>query len=180
MMQNEQVEIPYPIGVPPMGMQMPSEKADILDKIKPDAIVETLMHRLMGEEKINGVWKAQKEVKTRALNFQGAWDIANLMLSASSQNVSISKVSDADIRRRTESIVETALIMCQRNWREYGITGSDQIYFVKEIVLTNTFFTLKQPENGGIQNLIKGTTHDQRVITNQEKGGGILNSIIRR
>lgn len=167
---------PYP-QMPGMGQ---GEKADIIDKIKPDVIVETLMHRLMGEDKINGKWVKIGALQNRSLTFQGAWDIANLMLPASSQNISISKVADSDIRKRTENIVETAMIMCQRNWREYGITGSDQIFFVKEIVLTNTFFTLKQPEGGSIQGLIKGITHEQRLVQSNENKGGILSSLIRK
>lgn len=163
-----------------MPMMAPSEKADLLDKIRPDLVIEVIRYKLMGQEMINGRWREVPALKNRKLTQLGAWEITNLMFPASTTNVSISKIKDADIRKRTESIVHTALRMCLRNWKEYGITGSDQIHFVKEVVQTNTFVTLKQPDEGSIQNLIKGTTHEQRMVSSEEKKPNWLASVIRR
>lgn len=168
----------FPTGVP---MNMPSEKADLLDKIRPDDIVETIRHRLMGEEFVKGRWIKIPHIANRSLTFKGAWDISNLMLSASSRNVSISKLKDDDIRKRTTSIVETAMLMCLRNYKEYGITGSDQIHFVREIVHTNSFVTLKQPDEGSIQKLLGTTTSEVRSVSSEEqRGGGFFSRMFRK
>lgn len=161
------------------------EKGDLLDKIRPEEIVEIYRNKLLGKDFINGEWVVIPELKGRALSFLGAWEIANLMLSASSQNVSISNLTDQEIKKRTRSTCRTSMIMCLRNWREYGITGADQYYFVKEIVMTNTLVSLKQPMHEGIRKLLKGTTQEQKQIvenTNENKGGmgKLLKGMIRK
>lgn len=163
---------------PPKGYSSPranypptisgGEKADLLDKIKPDLIVEIIRHKLMGEEKENGKWIKKEALKERSISESGAWDIANLMIGASSQNVSLSKLTNGEIRTRTLSIVKTAQSMCLKNWKEYNIKGVDQLAFVHEIVFTNTFITLKQPEGGGIRKLIGEITTESRQITSNE------------
>lgn len=158
---------------------MPNDKADLLDKIKPDLIVEVVRHRLMGEELVNGHWEKNPNLEDKSLTFRGAWDLANLMLGVSSQNVALSKLSDREIRARTLSIVKTAMYMCIRNWREYGIKGTDQLWFVYEIIISNTFITLKQPEGEGIRRLLMGTVSESRINTNAEQKGGLM-SIFRR
>jgi len=158
-----------------------SDKADIIDKIRPDLIVEIIRHKLMGEELINGRWESIPDLQDRAISKKGAWDISNLMLSASSQNVSLSKLTDNEIRNRTLSIVKTAQYMCLKNWKEYGIKGTDQLRYIHEIVMSNTFITLKQPEGEGIRKLLMGTTQEQRqVIQTEEKRGFSLFSKNRR
>lgn len=155
------------MSYPPTNIK--GEKADLLDKIKPDLIVETLRHKLMGEVYINGVWKKLDSLKNRAVTEIGAWDLSNLMLGASSQNVSLSKLTNEEIRFRALSIAKTAQSMCLKNWKEYGIKGVDQLYFINEIVFTNTFITLKQPEGGGIRRLISDTTSESRNVSIQEQ-----------
>lgn len=145
-----------------------SDKGDILDKIKPDLIVEIIRHKLMGEELINGKWTKIDVLQERAISPVGAWDISNLMLGASSQNVALSKLTNDEIRARSLSIAKTAQNMCLKNWKEYGIQGTDQLEFVHQIIFTNTFITLKQPQDGGIRDLIKGTTSEQRQVVSQE------------
>jgi hypothetical protein len=117
-------------------------------------IVGDIFHKLLGEEKINGKWIADEELQSRALTKKGAWDIATIMISVSSQNVSLSKLKDHEIRLRALSIARTVQEMCLRNWKEYGIKGPDQLRFVHEIVFSNTFITLKQPEGEGIRKLL--------------------------
>lgn len=152
---------------PPMGSSR-SDKADILDKIRPDKIVEEIRHKLMGEQLINGKWVKIDALRERAISDIGAWDIANLMLSVSSQNVALSKLTDREIRGRALAIARTTQKMCLKNWNEYGIKGIDQLEFIHQIVFSNTFITLKQPEGGGIRALIQGTTSEQRQIVTQE------------
>lgn len=171
--ENNQV-VPAPKGAsnsssasyPPITTR--GEKADLLDKIKPDLIVEVIRNKLMGKEFENGKWVERPELKSRAISALGAWDISNLMIGASSQNVSLSKLNDAEIRARTLSISKTAQLMCLKNWKEYGLKGRDQLSYVNEIVFTNTFITLKQPEGGGIRKLIGDITTESRVINSNE------------
>jgi hypothetical protein len=158
---------PSPGNYPPVQAQR-SDKGDILDKIKPDLIVEIIRHKLMGEELINGKWTKIDVLQERAISPVGAWDMSNLMLGASSQNVALSKLTNDEIRARALSIAKTAQNMCLKNWKEYGIQGTDQLEFVHQIIFTNTFITLKQPQDGGIRDLIKGTTSEQRQVVSQE------------
>lgn len=160
---------------------MPSDKADLLDKIKPDLIVTIIMHRLMGEEFINGKWIKNELLKERAISFTGAWDISNVMLGVSSQNVSLSKLNDKEIRARALEIAITVQEMCLKNWKEYNINGTDQLKFIHQIVFSNSFITLKQPEGEGIRNLIKGVKSETVSYTdNLAKGQGVLGGIFRR
>lgn len=159
---------------PPIAM--PSEKADLLDKIQPDLIIEVIFHRLLGEVFINGKWLKEPSIQSRALTRKGAWDIATLMTPVSSQNVSLSKLKDNEIRARALSISKTAQMMCLRNWKEYGIKGTDQLHFVHEIVFSNTFITLKQPEGEGIRLLLKNIGQGEIGYAPEEQpqGSGIM------
>jgi len=160
---------------------MSSEKADLFDKIRPEEVVELIKQRLMGKE-----YDIQKQEwyypkwKTKGLTERGASEIASLMLSVSSKNVAISKLNDSEIRLRTRAIVRTSMRMCLSNWIEYGITSQDQMDLVAQIVLSNTFITLKQPENAGIRELIKGTTSEVKSISETGQKGGIVSSLFRR
>ena len=156
-----------PMDYPPVQAQK-SDKGDILDKIRPDLIVEVIRHKLMGEELVNGKWIKINVLQKRAISPVGAWDMANLMLGASSQNVALSKLTNEEVRARSLSIAKTAQNMCLKNWQEYGINGTDQLEFIHQIIFTNTFITLKQPQDGGIRDLIKGTTSEQRQVVSQE------------
>lgn len=165
--------------------QMPqllnNDKADLLDKIKPDLIVEVIRRKLMGEELINGEWIKNPLYSAKAITPIGAYSIAILMLSASSQNVSLSKLTDDEIRKRCQKIVNAVVFDCVDNWQLYGIHQPSQLRYIKEIVFTNTFITLKQPEGEGIRRLLAGTITENRITnTNEEKKGGFLSSLIRR
>lgn len=162
-----------PEAFPPMAMPV-SEKADLLDKIKPDLIVEVIRHKLMGEVEVNGAWVKLKTLQERAISETGAWDISNLMLSVSNQNVALSKLKDHEIRARSLAIAKQAIKMCLKNWKEYNIKGTDQLGFIHQIVFSNTFITLKQPENGGIRDLIKNTRTESisHVSQGKPKGDG--------
>ncbi len=157
------------------GMPMPNmdSRSDLLDKIQPNLIIDVIFHRLLGEAEINGRWVKVAELQSRALTKKGAWDIATLMTPVSSQNVSLSKLKDGEIRARALSISKTAQMMCLRNWKEYGIKGTDQLHFVHEIVFSNTFITLKQPEGEGIRNLLRNIGSGEIGYSQQEEQSGI-------
>jgi len=157
--QGQPIDMPQNTG----GIyQSPSNdsKADILDKIRPEAIVEMIRHKLMGEELIDGAWQKVEALKFRSLSEVGAWELANLMVAVSSQNVSISKLRDDEIKPRLRSIVRAAMYKMLRNWKVYGVKGTDQFYYVKEIIYSNTLVSLKQSEGAGIRKMIMGVRHE--------------------
>lgn len=133
---------------------MPNERADLLDKLQPAKIVEEIRRRLLGQEFINGRWITQKYMEMRAISEVGAWEISLLMLPASSQNVAMTKLNANQIKNRLINIARTAQKMCLRNWKEYNIRGIDQLWFVHEIIFTNTLASLNQPEGEGIRKLL--------------------------
>jgi len=133
---------------------MPNERADLLDKLQPAKIVEDIRRKLLGQEFVNGKWITHKYMEMRAISQVGAWEISLLMLPASSQNVAMTKLDSTQIKNRLINIARTAQKMCLRNWKEYNIRGVDQLWFVHEIVFTNTLASLNQPEGEGIRKLL--------------------------
>lgn len=160
---------------------MPSEKADLFDKIKPEVVVEHIRYMLMGYEfdKNRGIWIYNPVFADKALTQVGAWQLSTLMLPVSSKNVTISKLEDDEIRARAKSIVNTAMKMCLRNWKEYGIKSRDQIFFVKEIVLSNSFITLKHPEHAGVRSWLGHASQEIKSIHEEPKKGGFISSLFR-
>ena len=86
----------------PSGQTARGDKADLLEKIRPDAIVEIIRHKLMGEEFDTSTkkWVKIEALNDYALTRLGAEMIANLMLGVSSQNVSLSSLKDREIKSR--------------------------------------------------------------------------------
>jgi len=168
----------------PSGSVQRSDKADLLEKIRPDAFIEIIRHKLMGEEydPKTKKWTPNEAFKDFALTKVGAEQIANLMLSVSTQNVSISFLKDREIKERVLSICKTAQYMALENWIEYGIKRRSQFYFIHEIVFSNSLVVLKQPEGEGIRKLLSGTITENRVYnTNEDKQrGGSIKSLFRR
>lgn len=163
-------------------MIMSSDKADLYDKIRPEDIVESIRYLLMGYEydKNRGAWLFNPHYKNVALSALGAWQLSTLLLPVSNKNVSISKLKDLEIRDRTKILVRTAMKMCLRNWKEYGIRSPEQLFFVKEIILSIAFITLKQPEDAGVRNFIGQVTQESRIVQEQPKKEGYLGAIFRR
>ena len=178
-MDEQQLETANSMGGAYQPVIMPSDKADLMDKIDPTLIVDIIKFQLMGYEynKSKMEWE-QKQKK--GLTPLGAAELCTLMLSVSSKNVSISQLKDDEIRERTKNIHKEAMRMCIRNWKQYGITGADQVGMISQIVVSNTFITLKQPENSGIIKLLMGTTSEVRSIQEAPKKEGMLSGIFRR
>ena len=133
---------------------MANERADLFDKQQPSKVVEDIRRKLLGQELVNGCWVTHPYMKMRAISSVGAWELSLLMLPASSQNVSITKLNAVQIKSRLLNITKTAQKMCLRNWREYNIRGIDQLWFVHEIIFTNSMASLNQPEGEGIRKLL--------------------------
>jgi len=151
----------------PSGQTQRGDKADLLEKIRPDAIVEVIRHKLMGEQfnQETKKWVKIEALKDFSLTRVGAEMIANLMLGVSSQNVSISNLKDREIKERVLSICKTAQYMALENWIEYGIKRRSQFYFIHELVFSNSLVVLKQPEGEGIRKLLAGTISESRVYS---------------
>jgi len=154
-------------GYPPYYYQK-EDKADLLDKIRPDIIVTQVRHYLMGEDLIDDKWVKIPFMKDQALSEEGAWQISTLMLAVSSQNVSISNLTDVEIKRRALSIARTAQYMCIGNLHKFGIKRTDQLDFVNEIVFSNSLVTLKHPFEAGVRKFIQGTRLDTHMYSNNE------------
>ena len=166
--------IPY--GVP----QMPhSDRSDLIDKIKPEAVAELIRHHLLGEELRDGNWEKVPELQDDALTVKGASDLSNLILATASINVSISKLEDHEIKRRVCAICETAIFMCASNWRKYGIKNVGQLWFINQIIFTNALVVLKQAHEASIQELLKGTVQESRLIQTQPKAPSRVKRIVQ-
>jgi len=168
--QDETIVIPYPaaagggLAVPQMTLQ---NKADLIDKIKPEAMVEIIRHRLLGQEWLNDKWVDVEALQQRRLSEVGAWEIANLMLGVSSINISLSKLDDKEIKERAYRIAKAAQYLLLSNWKEYGITNVAQFHYIHEIVFSNTLAVLKQADKASIQELLKGTVTEHRTASTQ-------------
>lgn len=167
------VAVPIQMGSGGGGMAVPQispqNKAELIDKIKPELMVEIIRNRLLGKEWVNNAWIDVKALKDRKLTEIGAWEIANLMLGVSSINISISKFTDREIKQRAFRIAKSAQRMIISNWRLYGITNTAQLHYVHEIVFSNTLAVLKQADEASIQELLKATIYETRTVNQQPK-----------
>lgn len=145
-----------PSGAIPQMTQY-SDRGDLIEKIKPETMVEIIRQRLLGKEFINGSWVDVPALKERRLSEVGAWELANLMLGVSSINISISNLNDREIKERAYRIAKSAQRMLITNWKVYGVKNTSQFYYVHEILFSNTLAVLKQAGQGSIQELLKGT-----------------------
>jgi len=173
---DEVIAIPIPTGSGGGGMAVPQmspqNKAELIDKIKPETMVEIIRNRLLGKEWINNQWVDVPALKNRKLTEIGAWEIANLMLGVSSINISVSKFKDREIKERAYRIARSAQRMMISNWKEYGIKNTSQFYYVHEIVFSNTLAVLKQADEASIQDLLKATVYENRNVTSEKKEAG--------
>lgn len=175
--QNEYMNMP--MGGMPYPM-MRDGKADLFEKINPDSVVVDIAQRLMGKEFKNGEWIENKNLKEIAMTEKGAWRIAIRLSSISNKNTSITNLDDDSIRKIAVRNTAHALVEVANNWKDYGIKSRDQIYLIGDIILNITFIMLKQPENEGIRDLIKGTTQESRIIQDQDRKRGFMEGVFGR
>jgi hypothetical protein len=148
-----------------------SDKADIIDKIRPEKVVELLRRRLMGEvqDSQTGKWAKHPALQKNSLNESGAWDLANLMLAVSNPNTSISKLDDKTIRRRAYEIMNAGVKKMITHMKDYGITNIAQLNYVSEILFSVSFITMKQADNEGIRKMITSIRTENHNITSMDK-----------
>lgn len=157
-MSNDYVTLPMALGgsaVPQISG--PSDRGDLIEKIKPEGMVEIIRQRLLGKEFVGNKWIDVPALQKRRLSEVGAWELSNLMLGVSSINISISKLSDREIKERLYRIAKSAQRMMLSNWKEYGVINVAQFFYVHEILFSNTLGVLKQADDASIQDLLKGT-----------------------
>jgi len=162
-----QPSIPYPIDT--------GSRADLLDKIRPEMIIEILKNKLMGKELDlqTNTWKYNPVLSDNAVSELCATEMSVLILSVSNPNTSISKLKDQEIRKRAYSIMETAIGMILTNWERYEITNASVIAYLADIIYSLTFITMKQADNEGIRKMIVGTRseiHNVQDSPQQSKG----------
>ena len=167
--QSQQSQAPL---APALPYPMPTNKADMLDKIRPEEIVEVIRNRLMGKiiNTSTNKWETNDNLKDNAISEIGAWDMSNLILSVANPNVSISKLNDKEIRRRAFNIMRTSIKMLLANWKQYKITNTAQISFIAEIVFSMAFITMKQCEGEGVRKMIMGTRQEMHQVSEYEVG----------
>jgi len=169
---------------PPANYPQQDSKADLFNEINPGLVIEEIYQRLIGNRfnPTQNKWVPDPALKQIALTETGASAITNLMFPASTRNVSISNLKDEEIKKRLYSLTATVLKMMLDNWKQYGIESTSQIYFVKEIVYTNTLVSLKQPENEGIRRLLNSTISENRSVNtyNEEQNSGGFLGLFRK
>lgn len=160
---------------------LPNDKADLLDKIRPDLIVTRITHILMGEREIKGTWVKDEVLQSMALTESGAWWFSNMLYSIAMQNTSISKLNDKEIRARAMEMARETQRQLLNFWLEFGVKSTAQLSYLHQIMFNITFITLKQPEGEGIRNLIKGVRSEtatfQSDVANKK---GIIGGLFRR
>jgi len=164
--------MPYPI--------MKDSKADLFEKINPNSVVVDIAQRLMGNEYTDGAWVPNPLLKDIAISERGAWRLAVRLSSISNKNTSITNLDDDSIRKIVVRNIANALTEIVNNWQDYGIRGRDQIYFLGDIIQNILFIMLKQPENEGIRDLLKGTTQESRIIQDQDRRKGFMDGVFGR
>lgn len=162
----------YGTQAPSIPYSMGNTKADLLDKINPERVVESTKQRLMGLEfdKTQNKWVPNESLQEEAVSELCANDMCILILSVSNQNVSISKLKDMEIRKRALAIMNAAIEMMLTKCVLYHITNSSQITFVAEIVFSLAFITMKQADAEGIRKMIVGTRQETHNIAEYSEG----------
>jgi len=157
----------YTDEAPTQPYNMTGDRASIIEKINPEDIVELIRNRLMGKEfnAETGKWITNNCLRDNAISEVGAWDLANLTLSISNANTSLSKLDDKTIRKRAYSLTETAVHMMISNWQEYKITNRAQINFIADILYSLTLITLKMADAEGIRKMIMGMYSESKNIS---------------
>jgi len=147
-------------------------RADLLEKINPDKVVNIIKNKLMGREldPKTKQWVENPILKKNAVSETCANDMCNLILSVSNANTSISKLKDIEIRKRAYSITQTAMAMMLAGWAGYGINNSAMLRYVADIVYSLTFITMKQADNEGIRKMIVGTRSEIHSIQDSPEG----------
>lgn len=174
--QQQQQSYPFPMNSP-----NPQDRADLLDKIKPSDIVEVFKHKLMGEVLVKGQWVKDPDLEMVSLNKRGAERISNYILAISHQNTSVSSLNDQEIKNRACRLANDAIKDMAENWYLYEIKDKSTFYMINNIIFSIALVTLKQSENEGIRDLIRGTSKWSLTPQQEDMGKkGFWSALFRR
>ena len=151
-----------------------NDRADLIDKIKPETSLEAVKYMLMGYRYIasSNRWEQNPALQELALTETGAEYISGLMYGVSTINTTISRYDKSEIRARLRNTIKDMLTMIHSKWKEYGIDTVGKVAYVHNLVFSNTMAVLNQAGDGSIQELLKGTTFEQRMVTSERKQEG--------
>lgn len=179
-MAEGDIIIPFPNMSAPTVSQR-NDRADLIDKIKPEQVIEMIRHRLMGEIFQNGKWVAVPGLSgKKKLSPAGAWGVSDNMMGVSTISTSISKLDDREIKGRLLGLTRSTQLDIVANWRSYGITNTAQMWFVHNLIFTNALVVLKQADEASIQELLKGTVQENRNVNTErrEPTGGRIKRLL--
>jgi len=172
--QPQEMNVPYP-------MQR-TEKADIIDKIRPEDVVEKLKHELMGEEFVEGRWVPDPDLQAFSLSKRGAKAVAKWMLPVSSKNVAFSNLTEREIKFRVLSIANGAVDECIDNWMDYGVKSPTTLDYVWNAVFSNSLVALKQCQDNGMRRMMMSIITELSMQSNMpgdSKAGGFWNTLFK-
>lgn len=176
--EDDTVVIPMPSGNGSVPVPNRVDRADFVDKIKPEQIVEVIRHKLLGEEWDGSKWIKLPELQEGAFSERGAWDISNLILGIGNINMSISKLNEHQINARLRESIKELLRILLSNWLAYKITNVGQLYYVKSITFSNSLAVLSQAGEGSIQELFKTTVQENRQVNTEKREPGKLRRLL--
>lgn len=175
-MGDETIVIPMPSGSSGGGVPMPqhNDRAELIDRINPQNVVEQTRHMLMGEEWDGNSWVKVEALKDRSLTAVGAWEISSQLQGVANIATTISKYKESVVKERLKRISFNTQIQLLSNFREYGIKNIAQFYFVHNIVFSVALAVLSQAGDGSIQDLLgKIKSENTSISSNQPEHGRI-------
>lgn len=155
-----------------------TDRADFLDKVKPEQIAEIMRHKLLGENWDGNKWYKIPLLQASALSERGAWDISNIMLGAGSINISMGKLTSQEINSRIRNLIRESMILMLANWKEYNIQNTSQFYFVKSIIFSNARAVWSHANEGSFQELFKTIVSENRMVNTEKKEPGKLKRLL--
>ena len=165
-----------PMGVPQVQR---NDRADLIEKINPERLVDSMYHHLMGEKLVGDNWVYDEKKKTIALTEVGASAISDLLRPIANVNMSISKLSRQEISMRLLSVTDTMNEMLIAKWMQFGVKDASHMKFVFETVFNTGLAVYKQAQDASIQDLLKGTVVENRLVQDQPKKEGTLDKVRR-
>ena len=176
-MSDEVVFLPagQNIGSNAVPLASKSDRADLIDKIKPEQVVELIRQRLMGKEFKNNAWVDVPALANRKLTEAGAWEVSNYTLGVASIATSISKLKDQEIKKRLRNLTKAVQRTLVANWHEtdYNIKNTSMLHYVHQIVFSVCLVVLKQADEASIQELLKATVTENRNVNTERKEGAL-------
>lgn len=157
-----------------------TDKADVMDKIRPEDVVERIKHELMGEEWNGEKWVMNPNLANVCLTEKGAKGVAMWMLPVSSKNVAFSNLTKEEIKWRVLDMANGAVEDCIDNWVDWGVHSPTQLHFVHSAVFSNSMFALKQAQDNGMRRMIQSIITELRSYSNFDAGkSGILAGLFK-